>query len=347
MSHYGRNDSSFGLGAAVIGGILFVVLLLSLAFSVARVDAGNICVTTSGGAVQGVAESGWGLKAPWKSYKCYYGRVIVMESVADNNKDGLISRDDTDSGAQYINPAISGKSVDGLDFSVSYVVRYQLVADEEQIQAMYSVGAKNTDQVNELLVKAPIRSIVPEMVNTLSADDLYLGNLGPINKKISERLAATFEPYGIRLIDFGLKKPDFVDSYEQAIADKALKVEETKREELAQQLATEQAVTLRIRTEGEQAAAVLQAEREAETSVIAAQAEAERVVIASQAEADRLLLSANAEAEANNLVGASLAANPELLEWEQIQAIRSADVIYLPADGVLPIMEVATPEADE
>ena len=90
------------------------------------------------------------------------------------------------------------------------------------------------------------------------------------------------------------------------------------------------------------------ANAEAERLTIAAAAEAEQAVIAAEAEAERVILTSNARAESNNVLGASLAANPEVLEWERIQAIRSADVIYLPSDsGILPIMDLATPEPEE
>lgn len=298
---------------AAIGALILLVILAIFFFQ--RVDAGEACVVTRGGKVTGVATPGYNFKTPLDKYHCYNTRLQSYETVVDQNpdKDGIQS----DSNATFVDYRVLGKSNEGIDYEVTYIIQYH--TPPESAEELYQSKARSDEAVKEQVVKLHSRAIVPQILNTHSADTLYLGNLKELSAEIAAELAPRFEEAGIVLDYFELKKPNLADAYETSITNKALVVETTKQRVLEQQLAQEEAERVRVEAEGVAAA-----------QIIAAEAEAEKVVIAAEAEANAI-----------EVRGSALDANPSVLTWEQIQAIRSANVIYLPSDsGVLPIMDI-------
>jgi len=327
---------------AVVAASVFVVLLglILLATSVARVEAGEVCVVTRNGAATGLAEPGLNLKPSiFGGLACFSTRMTTYETVADMENN--ISK------AQYIDYPSKGKTNEGLNYEVTYILQYHLPPENaETVYAKY----KTDDSINENLVKARVRALIPNTLDNYSADKLYLGDLNVLSDEVEDLLRADLESQGIELDWFELKKPNLDNKYEEAIEAKALKVEETKQKVLEQGLAQEEAERQRIQAEGDAAQQMIVANQQAEAAIVAAQAEAEKTTIQAQAEADKKELSADAEAYRVEQTGAALDANPTVLEWEQIQAIRDANVIYLPSDsGVLPIMNIGegTPTPDE
>ena len=72
-----------------------------------------------------------------------------------------------------------------------------------------------------------------------------------------------------------------------------------------------------------------------EVAVAEAKAKMESASLLAQADTIR----AHGVASANKIIGASLKNNPEYLQWLWIDQIEKANVIYVPTEGNLPIME--------
>ena len=183
---------------------------------------------------------------------------------------------------------------------------------------IYNNVAKTDARLKEK-VKDMIRAEIPAVISTYSADEMYLGNLDTLSVEVANRIGPSLKTLGVELVYFKLKKGDFEDYYEQAIANKALQIEQAEQTELAQHTAEEEAERLRIQAEGEAAAVRIKAEGQADATVT----------------------QATADAKALELRATAINDNPALLEWERIQAIRDAGAIYLPSD-VLPILPVGT-----
>lgn len=295
-----------------IASLVAVALLvgLVLVFVTERVDATESCVITSFGREVGTAGPGLHFATPDKEFNCYTIRQRTMELVEG---DPIRSN----SRADYVDWAIKARTVDGIDIWSMLTLQYHIADDApEKLYPTYP----NDEAVKEQLVKSRLRSIVPQTLSLTGAEHQYLGNIGPISDDIEKQLKASLEPFGIAVDYFELKRSDFDDRYEEAIRARAVEVESAKLKELAQVTAKNEAERLRIETEGKTAAQK------------------------QQADTDRYVAQQSTDAATYDLEqrAAALAENPELIQWEQTQAIRDANAIYLPS-GVLPILEV--PEA--
>jgi regulator of protease activity HflC (stomatin/prohibitin superfamily) len=294
-------------------GTLLVLFVLFFIFT-KRVDAGEECYVQSrfGGADE--VDAGVDARIPGiDRYRCFSIRPLTYEMVADADADGGNGLT-TDSKAAYKDWAILGKSSEGIDFWITATVQFRI--PEGTVEEIYQ-KYKTEERVVENVVKFHVRTVAPQHLNTKSADALYLGDLRPISAEIFEQLKPRFEAGGIEIVYFELKRPNFDDSYEQSIREKAQLIEATKKKELEQVYQQEEAERVQIESQG-----VADARR------IQAQGEADATLIQAEADADSLQLRANV-----------LQNNPSLIEWEAIQSLRNANVVYLPSD-VLPIIDV-------
>jgi regulator of protease activity HflC (stomatin/prohibitin superfamily) len=319
-----RDDEVGGfplIGKIISGAVVVAILFSILGFFIftTRVEAGEACVKLNFGKVDGYTGPGLHLRNPiGTKYRCLTTRKQTYETVAGDPKK-------SDSKADYTDWAVNGKTNEGIDFEIYFTVQYHMPVD--QVGNVY-LNYKTDERVVERVVKFHTRTIVPQTLNTYSAEQLYLGDLGTISNLIEGQLQPLFEANGIVLDYFELKRGDFDDSYEQAIRDKALKVEEAKRKALDQEVASETAKAQKITAEGDATALKIKAQGEADAAVIKAQGDAT---------AEKTVLDARA---------AAISAHPELITWESIGAIQSANVIYLPSDsGILPILSL-NPSAD-
>ncbi len=207
--------------------------------------------------------------------------------------------------ADYTSGPVDGVTIDGQQLAITFNVRYRV--DATQVAHIYADVGKTPGEINERVVKFHTRSLTRQIANTKRADELYLGNLAPISAEMRDEIAPRFTEAGLILEFFELKRPNFSDEYEQAI-------------------------------ESRQIAAVLIEQRRQETLV--AEQEAEKVRIQAQGEADAGYIRAQGEAKSLAETGKAVRENPEILELERIRAIEKANVVYVPSDGILPVLNV-------
>lgn len=306
-------------------GLIVVILLIAVGgfFTfTTRVEAGYACASKRFGAVTGDAGPGLHKRIPGiVSYGCLNGRVQTLDIVFDPEK--------ADSNATYVDVAINGKSLTGVTYAATLSLSY--VVPLENVQTIYTKVGKTDQAVYQKGVLTPLRTITRQILNTHTADELYYGNLEALSAEVAAKLTVEMASLGLELRYFGLKEMDFDDSYEKRIQEKNAEIETAKQKLLQQETAKAEAERQRIEAEGNAAAQVISAQGTADSQVIAAQGAADSVEIA-----------ANAEAAANATIGASLAANPIILDQQRIEAINNANVIYLPSDtGVLPLLDIS------
>ena len=209
--------------------------------------------------------------------------------------------------ADYTSGPVDGVTVDGQQLVLTFNVRYRV--DAAQVDLIYADIAKTPGEINERVVKFHSRSLSRQIANTKRADELYLGNLAPISAQMRDAIAPRFTEAGLILEFFELKRPNFSEAYEQAIEARQIaqvQIEQRRQEAL---VAEQEAVRLRNQAQGE----------------------ADATFIRSQGEAKSLAEQGRAVRE-----------NPEILDLERIRALTSANVVYVPSAGVLPVLDLGT-----
>lgn len=223
----------------------------------------------------------------------------------------VLEDDASGSNADFTSGPVDGVTIDGQQLILTFNVRYRV--DPAQVGHIYADVGRTPGEINERVVKFHTRSISRQIANTKRADELYLGNLAPISAEMRDALAPRFTEAGLILEFFELKRPNFSDAYEQAIESR--------------QIATVQIDQRR-------------------QEVLVAEQEAERVRQQAQGEADASVIRAEGEAQALAVQGQAVRDNPEILELERIRALTSANVIYVPSDGVLPVLDLSAANAE-
>ncbi len=284
---------------------IIAVLLLLLAFGAfTRVDAGEACVVRRFGDVRRTLTPGLHMKVPFaENTVCFSTRSLVYEVVDESGG----------SNADYVDYLVDGVTVDGQPLSITYTVRFRVAP--EQIEYVFGNIARDMDQLTERVVKFHSRAEVRQVVNTKTAEQLYLGGLDSISVEIEEILRPLFEESGVTLDFFEIKRPNFSDEYEQAIEDKQIAIEQADRRRNEIQVAEQEAT--RLKTE--------------------AQGEADAQVIRAQGDADSLKIRAEAYNE-----------NPILVTIEYYEALQQVDWAIFGADGgANPIIPIPPMDQDE
>ena len=218
----------------------------------------------------------------------------------------VLEADASQTDADYTSGPVDGVTIDGQQMDITFNVRYRV--DPAQVTLIYSDIAKTPGEINERVVKFHTRALSRQIANTKRAEELYLGNLAPISAEMRDAVAPRFTEAGLILEFFELKRPNFSDEYEEAI-------------------------------EQRQIAEVLIEQRRQETLV--AEQESEKIRIQAQGEADAEFIRAQGEAKGLAETGQAVRDNPEVLELERIRAIVNANVVYIPSEGVLPVLDLS------
>lgn len=309
-----EKESGLGfVGFAAIGIFALIIVAIVFVFFTEQVDATEQCAVTVWGVRTGEVGPGFHFTGPGTDYHCYTVRQITMELVAGDPAA-------SNSKADYVDWAIKARTNDGIDEYAMLTLQYHV--DRTAPINLYP-QYPNDEAVKEQIVKSRLRSIVPQVLSLSTADVQYQGSLGPISDNIQNQLSTELKKFGITVDYFELKRSDFDDTYETHIRDRAGEVEAAKKKVLEQQTATNEAERQRIQAVGDEAAAHISADKDAYVKRTNADAESY---------SQSVLLESRAK---------MIAAHPELIEWERIQAINNAGAIYLP-DTALPIYNVPT-----
>ena len=213
--------------------------------------------------------------------------------------------------ADFIDGVLDGVTRDGQPVNITFSVRYHI--PEQSVGEVYQNIAKTMPQVNERVVKFFTRSIVRQLVQTYTAEQLYSGDLAAISASMNQTLTPLFADSNVVLEYFELKRPRFQENYEQAIEAKQIALE-------------------RIETAGNEARV--------------AEQEAIRQANLAQGEANAERIRAQGEAEAIALRGRATRENPEIVSLNYIEALKTINWAILDGQTVQPLLTVDTPSAE-
>ncbi len=213
--------------------------------------------------------------------------------------------------ADFTSGPLDGVTRDGQPVTLTFNLRYLI--PRERVTEIYSqIGRTDTD-VNERVVKFHSRSIVRQFIQRYSSAELYSGDLASVSQLMKDELDPLFAESYVTLQYFEIKRPRFNDTYEEAISQK--------------QIARE-----RIET----------AANEAE----AAEQDAVRAANIAQGESNAQRIRAEGEAEAIRLRGQAVRDNPEIIQLNYIDALRTINWAILDGSQVNQFLAITPPAGD-
>jgi len=178
------------------------------------------------------------------------------------------------------------------------------------------------DKYLDGLIRTIARGVIRDAVSQYGIEEVYSSKRQDLSDQINIDMKIRLEQEGFLLVDFVLRNIAFSDEYAASVEQKQI------AEQQAQQAAF---VVDQRRQEAEQARQ--QAQGLADSEVIRAEGQAKSLIINAEAEAEARLIEAEAEAQALELLGAALAANPDVLQLQYIEKIApNISVMLLPGD---------------
>jgi regulator of protease activity HflC (stomatin/prohibitin superfamily) len=165
--------------------------------------------------------------------------------------------------------------------------------------------------------------VIRDAVSQYGVEEVVSSKRAEMVQFITDQLGATLADNNLELIDFVLRDIHFSEEYAAAIEQK----------QIAEQLAQQAALT------------VEQKKQEAEQARQVAQGQADAAVIAAQGAAEAQIIQAEAQAKANELIGQSLQANPEILQYQYILKLSpGVQTIFIPSGNqfILPLPNTTT-----
>lgn len=265
--------------AGAIGGVLFalviVIGIICCALSIERVPTGYVGVVYSmnGGVEDEVLTQGWHLVFPTKHVKEF---TIGNEQI-------VLSQDSREGSEEDDSFAVS--TSDNANIKISFQMSYRYKADDVVNTYKNFKGMSGEDIVNSR-VRTVLKAKISEVTTNYTMMDIYSGNRGEINGKITEFLNDELgSQFGIEVIDASI-----IDVHPDAQLQKTIDDRVTAMQKKQQAQAEQETVKVQN-----------------ETKILDAKADA----TAKQIEAE-------AEAKANNTISASITEN--LLKQMEMEA---------------------------
>jgi regulator of protease activity HflC (stomatin/prohibitin superfamily) len=298
-----------GWGPAVGLGLLASLLVFGvIAYGQAYtpIERGTVgLVKRFGGLTGEVLQPGLNWRTP------FIDRVVIVPTVKQSYE---TSESPAESSADYTDVAVAAQTVDGQQIDIKYTVLF-VIPPENAVEIVQNIGT--VDRVVENVVKASSRRSTRVLAQNYTAEDLYSGEgIIDYEQAVREALIQEFQPNGVQLDSFLIRKIDFDAEYITAIEQ--------------QQIAQEAIETARYQSEA--------AEYEKERQIRLAEAEAERTKLLAEADAERQRLLADSEAYSIEARGAALEKYPRLVQWEFVRNLEGVTWGILPGEGVTPLV---------
>jgi len=214
--------------------------------------------------------------------------------------------------------SIRARTKDGQEVILDASVIYRV--DPKKVVQLHIVWQ---DKYQEGIVRPEARGVIRDAVSQYGVEEVVSSKRAEMVQFITDQLGATLAENNLELIDFVLRDIHFSDEYAAAIEQK----------QIAEQLAQQAQLT------------VEQKRQEAEQARQVAQGQADAAVIAAQGAAEAQIIQAEAQAKANALIGQSLQANPEILQYQYILKLApGVQTIFIPSGNqfILPLPNTTT-----
>lgn len=281
--------------AVIFSAIIVLIIVVLLAMSLRRVDAGFVGVVynMNGGIQDKTLGQGWHWIKP--SQKLIQYSIGIEQSYLTATEDGDSKGDDS-----FSAPSKDGK---GLIMELTFTYRF----DEDRVSEVFiRQKGRSGKEVLTTFIKPNVISWTKEITARYPVSEILGDKRAELNTAVSDYLATKFEPYGIIIENASLINISTDDETKAAIDRKV-----NAQQEL--ELANIEAQTAEINANKEKEVALIAAEREKEVAIIEAEknkevasTKAETAKIQAQGEADAKLIAAEAEAEANRKIAESL-----------------------------------------
>jgi regulator of protease activity HflC (stomatin/prohibitin superfamily) len=218
------------------------------------------------------------------------------------------------------------KTSDGNDIGVDVTVIYRLVP--EQAPHVLTQVARNDESLKESIVRPLARSIIRDVLNELTSEDVYAGKKFQAADKARTALDEALTPYGLRCDNVILGDHRFHDRYQAAIND---------RKVFDQQANTLQSAAENVQREWEAKLEATKGEVEkkiAQQNGLQQQAmiEADAYYISRQKEAEAILAEKTASAEGIQKMNQALAGSGGrvMVKRRIAEALQGKKIVVLP-----------------
>ena len=247
----------------IIGVILVVVILLTLASCIRIVPQAQALVVERLGGYQGTWSVGVHFKVPFIDRVAK--RVILKEQVVDFDPQPVITKDN-------------------VTMRIDTVVFFQITDPK-----LFAYGVENPIMAIENLTATTLRNIIGELEldQTLTSREI-------INAKMRTSLDVATDPWGIKVNRVELKNIIPPAAIQDAM-EKQMKAERERREAILRAEGEKKSTILVA--EGKKASAILDAEAEKEAAILRAEAQKERMIREAEGQAEAILKVQQANAD--------------------------------------------------
>ena len=214
--------------------------------------------------------------------------------------------------------SIRARTKDGQEVFIDASIIYQI--DTTKVIQLH-IDWQNRYEAE--IVRPAARNAIRDAVSQYGVEEIVSTKRAEMEQLIKDSIAEKMSLNDLVLVDFLLRDIHFSTEYAAAVEQKQI------AEQQAQQA---QLVVEQRRQEAEQARQV-------------AQGTADAAVIAAKGDAEAQIIQAEAQAKANELIGQSLQANPEILQYQYILKLApGVQTIFVPSGNqfILPLPDTTT-----
>jgi regulator of protease activity HflC (stomatin/prohibitin superfamily) len=307
-----RNQGAKGLGSTVIILVVVALVLTTAGAGMVFLQANEYGVVISAFQPNGYRTQALGPGLHWivpfvESVQKYSvaRQTYTMSSMSS---EGAVQGDDS----------IQARTKDGQQIFIDASVIYS--ADPSQLIQLH-INWQNRYEEN--VVRPVSRAAIRNAVSQFGVEELVSTKRGELELAIRSEIETKLKENNIIMSDFLLRNIRFSDEYAAAVEQK--------------QVAEQQAQQAKFVVESKK--------QEAEQARQTAQGQADAAVITAKGAAESQIIQAEAQAKANDLIGQSLQANPEILQYQYILKLApGVQTIFIPSGNqfILPLPNTTT-----
>lgn len=226
---------------AIIGGVIFLAVLVVISTSVVIVPAGERAVVFDNfrGVLPNTRNEGMTFVVPFVQRPTYYDVKTQNYNLGTNDTQNNIGGDNNEN-------AIEARTSDGQTVSVELSVQFHPKAD--QLPDLHKKIGR--DYVEKIIVPA-IRSEVRAVIGKYSVESVYSKDRQEIETKIEENLKGIFERNYIVMQDVLIRNTRFSEEYQKAIEAKQVALQESERMQYVLQKQRQEKQRKIVEAEGE------------------------------------------------------------------------------------------------
>lgn len=312
IARVSRKQGAKGLGTTVAVVVILAIILTTLGSGLVYVESterGVVKTISAGGVRQEALGPGLHWILPIVEQVVTYSISNQSYTMSAATQEGQVQGDDS----------IRARTKDGQEVILDASVIYRI--DPAKVVQLHIVWQNNYENG---VIRPEARGIIRDAASQYGVEEVVSTKRIEMVQYITTELKKTLADNNLELVDFILRDIHFSDEYAAAV--------ETK------QIAEQQAQQAKFVVE--------QKKQEAEQARQIAQGQADAAVIAAQGAAQAQLIQAEAQAKANELIGQSLQANPEILQYQYILKLApGVQTIFIPSGNqfILPLPNTTPP----